>query len=404
MVEDANNKKVSWEAEELAKFKAIADKYKAGDADTVKQVNDWLDKGTTDAAKPSELAGPARPRVEVPSPVGAEQLGRFRDLVAGIKSLDGQQFFGEVARTAKSTVASQITNRMNKLAFSETQMSFTETPGLKAGESEMIIRRGDRVIKPTSFEGGNGVEPAYITADGTKIPASEVKVEIRIGAGSSKDQIAREGLVRSQQLAEIVAGKPKAGTTAQAEVVAIRSAFDGKQGGDVPNASRVVADNVISLGEFEFQSRRMPVELTKTGVKIGDQKEISFEKLVQDTTKVKRAELERLEKERLTSTDTELPGRIEMLKQQVADLEHLATEVRNPESVRQLMDAIKKQATPDEIAKIKAERDKPGERFGKGTIGRIGAYSLVAAFLAASLAGSSNQGQTVVPDYVRTNF
>lgn len=403
MVKDAENKKTSWDDNEIAKFKELADKYKAGDADTVKQVNDWLDKAATDGAKPSELAGNT-PVLEVPSPVGAEQLGHFKDLVESIKNLDGKQYFGEVTRTAKTAVASQISNRMNKLAFSETQMDISESSGLKPGESEMIIRRGNQVIKPTSFQGGNGVEPAYITADGTKIPASEVRVEIKIGAGSSKDQVAREGLIRSQQLAEIVAGKSPKGANAQAEVLAMRKAFDGKPSSDASTAHQVVADNVISLGQFEFQSKRMPVELTKTGVKIGDQKEISFEKLVQDTTRVKRAELERLEKEKQTSNDAELPGRIEMLRQQVADLEQLATQVRNPESVGKLMEAIRKQATPEEIAKLKAERERPGERFGKGTIGRIGAYSLVAAFVAASLAGSSSPGESIVPDYVPTKF
>lgn len=402
MVKDARDKKTSWSAEEIARFTEIADKYKAGDAETVKQVNDWLDKRTTDAAQTSELAGPVRNTFEVPSPVGAEQLGQFRDLVSSAKHWDGSQFFSEVARTAKSAVSSQINNRRNKLAFSQTDMTFTESASLKPGESELIIRKGTQEIKPIAFEGGNGVEPVYVTADGTKIPAKDVKVEIKIGAGSSKDQVAREGLVRAQQLAEIVQGNSKSGTPVVAQLDALRRAYDqASLPGDGNAARRLVADSVVSLGEFPFESKRVPVEITKTGVKIGGQKEMTFEKLVQDTTRERRSELDRLRNERLKSSDAELGGRIQLVEQQVRDLEALGTEIRSPESVAKLIEAIKKHATPEEVARLKAEGKKPGEGV-KGAVNRLGAYALVASFVAASLAGSSRPED--VPNYAPTSY
>ncbi|MDZ4835364.1 MAG: hypothetical protein SGJ27_16425 [Candidatus Melainabacteria bacterium] len=406
MVEDATNKIVNWDAEELAKFKEIATKYTAGDPETVRQVHDLLVKAASDGAKPSELSiGPAKPVAEVPSPIGAESLGHFKDLLNGVKGLEGSQYFGEVSRIAKSAVASQITNRGQKLAFNQTAMEFSETNSLKPGESELILRKGNDVIKPISFEGGNGVEPAYITADGTKVPAREVKAEIRIGAGSSKDQVAREGLVRSQQLGDIVLGKAKTGPAAAAQALAITSAFDkGLRVADSQGANRLVAEKVVSLGEFEYQSRRQPVELTRTGVKIGDQKEITFEKLVQDTTRTKRAELERLEKEKITSPNAELDGRIRMVSQQVVELEQLSREVGQPQSLAKLAEAIKQHATPEEVAKLKAERARPGGGMGKAAIARGGAYALVAAFVAATLAGSSSPAEANVPQYAPTSY
>jgi hypothetical protein len=386
-----------WNAEEIAKFREIAEKYRQGDSTTVRQVNDWLDSTATDTAKPSELApSRARQAPDVPSPVGADRLGYFNEMLPQLQRLEGEQFSTKVTGAVKETLSPSV-NRENRATFEDTKMSISENSNLKAGESELVLRHGADVIKPISFQGGEN--PVYITADGTKIPASEVSAEVKVGAGSSKAQIARETLVRAHELSDLFENKIKQAAVAQSEISAIRRDFDrSTTPGDTQIAGRAISDNVVTEAQFEFRARRKSVELSKTGVKIGGGEEIPYERLVKRTTEVKKAELERLRKEKLTSTDVELEGRINVLAKQVAELEKVGQEIRNPESLGALMEAIK-DGIPGEVAKAKAEGRRPGSRLTTEAIGKAGAYALVLSFLASHLVESASAATPTAPLY-----
>ncbi len=386
-----------WNAEEIAKFRAIAEKYRQGDSATVRQVNDWLDSTATDTAKPTELASNrARNAPDVPSPVGSDRLGYFNEMLPQLQRLEGEQFSTKVTGAVKETLSPSV-NRENRATFEDTKMSISENSNLKSGESELVLRHGTDVIKPVSFLGGEN--PVYITADGTKIPASEVSAEVKVGAGSSKAQIARETLVRANELSDLFENRVKQANVSQAEISAIRRDFDKiTTPGDTQIAGRAISDNVVTEAQFEFRARRKSVELSKTGVKIGGGEEIPYERLVKRTTEVKKAELERLRKEKLTSTDVELEGRINVLAKQVAELEKVGHEIRNPESLGALMRAIE-EGIPGEIAKAKAEGRRPGSRLTTEAIGKAGAYALVLSFLASHLVESANAATPTAPVY-----
>lgn len=397
-----------WGPKELESFKAVAEKYAAGDAATIQQVHEYLKstEGTTtgDAAvkdRKSELAEtPAVEVPRVPSPVGNERMGNYRDLLAGLNNLTHDQFINEAMRKAQSALTPDV-SRPSRLAFMQTSVGAVETEGLKPGESELVVKKGNDAHKVVSYD---AAKSEFVTTDGTRIAAKDAKVEVRLGKGTTNVQAAREALTRTHELAALMSGTAKQGQQAQAELNAIRTAFDGtKVAGSGDLAGSHVADKVLTLGEFEFQNRRQTVELTNAGVKFGGKETRPYEQLVQETLRDKRSELDRLEKERerAKATDvTELQERINVLKQQTADLEQLAKDVHKPESVAKLMEAIREKATPEEIAKLRQEQGKPGGRL-KGAIVRGGSYALVAVFVASMLAGSSSSDATT-PQYAPT--
>jgi len=400
MLREAERNK-TWSAEEQAKFKTITEKYQAGDAATIQQVHEWLNG--TDRVNELSDGRAQTPRVEIPSPVGMERIGNYRDLLAGLNGLSREQYLGEVVKKAQTALAPDVAGRRNRLAFTQTNMQATETESLKPGESELVFRRGTEVFKATSFDGTG--EPSFVTADGTKVPVKETTVELRVGKGTAGPEAAREALVRSHELAALIDGKAKPQAQAVAEAQALRRSFDGTQiAGSSDAAGQSVADKVVTLGEFEFSTRRQSVDLTRTGVKFGSRGEVPYETLVRDTLRDKRTQIDRLEQEKLRTANAELDGQIETLRRQVADLEQLAKDITKPESIKQLMDAIQKHATPEEVARLKAEQGKgrAGETV-KATIVRGGSYALVAAFVAGMLVSSSSSADAAPIEYAPTN-
>lgn len=341
-----------------------------------------VEKPTGDAVRDSGSSPPSGQ----PADASADAYKNFREKLAALDSLPPGQMRDEYLKTAMHDTARHLANRGHRAAFASTPTAVVESETLKPGESKLTVTHNGKPIEVKTVESGEALQ--VVTADGTKVPLDQCKFEMQCGKGSSKEQIAREALVRSNELKDLFDGKPADPAHRMAADRAVQNTFD--HGGAPERASHGVAERVAKLGAFELQSGREPVLLSSSGVKFGGKPEVTFETLVKETLKDKREHLERLEKSKGTGGNPELDGQIKILNEQIADLDHLSKNVHRPETINKLMETIKRHATTEEIERIRAEYTAGGGKFKEG-VAKAGTYSLVAAFVAQMIFRESSQ-------------
>ncbi len=376
------------QVEEEYRRSVVAEK-RAEDARSLQAAPEAPGETKTGVEKPS---GDATVRDTSPPPAGqsAENSGdaykSFREKLAALDSLPPAQMRDEYLKTAMNDTARRLANRGHRAVFASTSTTVVESETLKPGESKLTVTHNGKPIEVKTVESGDALQ--VVTADGTKVPVDQCKFEMQCGKGSSKEQVAREALVRSNELKDLFDGKPADPAHRMAADRAVQSAFDH---GEAPErASHGVAERVAKLGAFELQSGREPVLLSSSGVKFGGKPEVTFETLVKETLKDKREHLERLEKSRGNGGTPELDGQIKVLNDQIADLDHLSKNVHRPETINKLMETIKRHATTEEIERLRAEYTAGGGRFKEG-VTKAGTYSLVAAFVAQMIFREGSQ-------------
>ncbi|MDZ4835363.1 MAG: hypothetical protein SGJ27_16420 [Candidatus Melainabacteria bacterium] len=321
----------------------------------------------------------------------------FREKLAALDALSPGQMFDEYCKTALRETAGSV-NRRHRPGFASTAVAAVESSTLNAGDSKLAFIHQGHTIDVRSVDTTGA--PAFVTADGTKVRAQDCQVQVQYGKGSTKDQVAREALVCSNELRDLYEGKPCDSAQRAAMAQALKTAFD--HGTTTDSARQGVSERVANLGAFELTSGREPILLSESGVKFGGKPEVSFESLVKDTLRDKRQHLERLEKSKTGSANAELDGQIKILNEQIADLDHLSRNVHRPETITKLMDTIKRHATTEEIARIRAEQATGGGVRFKGAATRAGTYSLVAAFVAQMIYREGGQ-QEINTGYAPTS-
>lgn len=394
LVHDAKQKGTPLKTSQIedAYKRSITEERRAADAERERQAaTDSPSAKKTAVEKPAGDAtandtGSASPKVETVEPT-ADAFRGFREKIAALDSLPPAQMHDEYFKTALRDTAVRIHNKSLRPAFASTSAKVVESDALPPGESKLAISHKGKTLEVKSLESGGALH--FVTADGTKVPVEECKVEMQCGKGSSKAQIAREALVRSAELKDLFEGKQIDAAHRMAADHAVKSAFDHGDAHD--RAGHGVAERVAKLGAFELHAGREPVLLTNSGVTFGGKPEVTFETLVKETLKDKREHLKRLEKSKGTGENAELDGQIKILNDQITDLDHLSRNVHRPETIAKLVETIKKHATTEEIERIRAEHAAGGGGRFKAGVTKAGTYSLVAAFVAQMIFRESSQ-------------
>jgi len=334
---------------------------------------------------------------EAPSPIENSRLTTFKSRTANLDGMERPAAMAEYVDSARRALMPDVAGRRSRVAFAATKVEAVETTELKPGESQLAVSHQGNQLKVKGLEASP--PPVFVTEDGTRVTASECKVEVRIGKGSSNQQAALETLLRVHELKEMIDGTRD---TARRPVIdaAIRTAYDTGLAPTLEGPSQQVAERTAQIGEMKTPGR-IEISLSESGVKFGDKGEMRYDQLVRETLKERRTQVEQMKRNNEHVRDVEVDRQIKLLNEQIADLDHLQRNMHRPETTAKLMEAIQKHATPQEIERLKAERTAGGGRFKAG-IARAGAYTIVAAFV-ANMVATGTAGAQEAPEYAPTS-
>ncbi len=351
------------------------------------EVKDATAKSDSSQATPTRQSAPSEP------PLEASRIMMFKSKIAGLEDMPAGERLAKCLSAAQETLFNDVA-RNNRLIFKATKLQASETDALKPGESQLTFSKNGKPLNVVSLD-STGL-PAYITADGTKIPVSECTVEIKVGNGSSAQQVASEALVRVNAFREALNGNKPEEAARQATAESARRLFQETRGPTVEGSGTRVAERVIPIGAHEFKSSRIEVSLSESGVKFGGDKLLPYDQLVRDTLQDKVNHRDRLVADENTAKKAEVAEQIKILNEQIVDLQHLRDNLHRPGTTTRLMETIGKHATPAEIEKLRVEIAAGRGGALKGTVARAGAYAIVAGFVTNMLAnGQTGSNDTI---------
>lgn len=335
------------------------------------------------------------PRAPAEIPFEPSRIFMFKSKIAGLEEMPSAERCKRCITAAQDTLFNDV-NRSNRMLFKATKLEASETDRLKPGESELVFSKNGKPLNVVSIEFTGA--PTYVTADGTKVPATECSVEVHFGKGSTAQQVAAEALVRANSFKEILEGKASGEAARQANAESVRALLQGTRGPTVEGSGLRVVERVIPLGVHEFKTSRVEVALSERGVKFGGDKMLPYEQLVKDTLQEKINHRDRLSTDETAVMRAEIAEQLKLLNEQIVDLQHLRDNLHRPGTTTRLMETIGKHATPAEIEKLRAEIAAGRGGAAKGAVARAGAYAIVAGFVTNMLAN----GQT--PSYEAARY